>query len=685
MPFSGPRPKNRFFSIGLAVVTAIALTTEASEAGDGRRSRAFSIGELPSPSRHGYDEIVVEMAPLRPAPGVPQPAPKTAGPSGAEASRASAITTQESKETPVAADPSRSGAPPLALARSGLGSLPASLLFESPADRAARETAGETLAFLAAPQLQLVEAPAGEGTPESSVILLARPVAPEAAPARLAAAASPLDEKEKESEAAPPAQIAPAAPAQPQQQSPTQAAPSTSPASAAPSRQPAPAPKTAPAAASAASHPEAEAARAYASLLAQGVQGPAQIRLADRATLSLPAGRVFLEAEKARRLMGMEQSAWDAATQGLVLPLSKEPQWSAYIDLFDDGHVRDDDTAALDPKSLLAAHKATLAAQNIQRAREGLTLLEITGWFTAPHYDAAQRRFGSCVGATAQGSEDPRDRFVNCSSFILGRQGALKVAVVGDEEQAAVFKGEAAALAEAILYDKGNAYDDADPAKDKIASYGLAALAAGVVAKKATGAAAAAAATAKHAGIFSLLGLALMKLWTLLLVGLLLAAAALWLRSKRRGAPAAPPAPGDDSPQSTLRSRLAALWRKAAALRRKISASKISPIMHGPKVASQAKALAKVATIMRKKAPEEPASAPVDLSRVTGRSSLSTGGPGQTPLAKETGAAQAGDRSHSLAAFTGEDNLGLVEPGDKAAASLAISARAAFKEQRRQA
>ena len=213
-------------------------------------------------------------------------------------------------------------------------------------------------------------------------------------------------------------------------------------------------------------------------MLAQGVQGPAQIRLADRATLSLPAGRVFLEAEKARRLMGMEQSAWDAATQGLVLPLSKEPQWSAYIDLFDDGHVRDDDTAALDPKSLLAAHKATLAAQNIQRAREGLTLLEITGWFTAPHYDAAQRRFGSCVGATAQGSEDPRDRFVNCSSFILGRQGALKVAVVGDEEQAAVFKGEAAALAEAILYDKGNAYDDADPAKDRIASYGLAALAA---------------------------------------------------------------------------------------------------------------------------------------------------------------------------------------------------------------
>ena len=265
------------------------------------------------------------------------------------------------------------------------------------------------------------------------------------------------------------------------------------------------------------------------------------------------------------------------------------------------------------------------------------------------------------------------------------RLGRHHLQGVGDEEQAAVFKGEAAALAEAILYDKGNAYDDADPAKDRIASYGLAALAAGVVAKKATGAAAAAAATAKHAGIFSLLGLALMKLWTLLLVGLLLAAAALWLRSKRRGAPAAPPAPGDDSPQSTLRSRLAALWRKAAALRRKISTSKISPIMQGPKVASQAKALAKVATIMRKKAPEEPASAPVDLSRVTGRSSLSTGGPGQTPLAKETGAAQAGDRSHSLAAFTGEDNLGLVEPGDKAAASLAISARAAFKEQRRQA
>ena len=49
--------------------------------------------------------------------------------------------------------------------------------------------------------------------------------------------------------------------------------------------------------------PETPAEQAYAALLQEGVRGPTRLRIGDRATLSLPFGYVFLDAEKARDLL----------------------------------------------------------------------------------------------------------------------------------------------------------------------------------------------------------------------------------------------------------------------------------------------------------------------------------------------------------------------------------------------
>ena len=143
----------------------------------------------------------------------------------------------------------------------------------------------------------------------------------------------------------------------------------------------------------------------YAALLAQGVRGPVEVRLADRATMWLPANRVYLDGEQARKLLGAGKN-WDNATQGVVLPATSRPDWMAYVSLVDDGYISDQDAKAMDPEAVLGTYKAKVAAENPARARQGLSPLEVTGWMEAPRYDA-KHRLSSCLGATAARIEEP--------------------------------------------------------------------------------------------------------------------------------------------------------------------------------------------------------------------------------------------------------------------------------------
>ena len=181
--------------------------------------------------------------------------------------------------------------------------------------------------------------------------------------------------------AAPPAVVV-AAPSTPiVQQTPAPAAQAAKPADPAPAAAPAPAPV--------ADAPTNETL-AYAALLAQGVRGPVEVRLADRATMWLPANRVYLDGEQARKLLGAGKN-WDNATQGVVLPATSRPDWMAYVSLVDDGYISDQDAKTMDPEAVLGTYKAKVAAENPARARQGLSQLEVAGWMEAPRYDAKHR------------------------------------------------------------------------------------------------------------------------------------------------------------------------------------------------------------------------------------------------------------------------------------------------------
>ncbi len=524
-----------------------------------------------------------------------------------------------------------------------------------------------------------------------------------------------------------------------------------------------------------------EEGKAYASLLAQGVEGPAEVKIADRATMWLPAGRVYLESDKARKLLGVEPGSWDDATQGVVLPMASGPKWMAYVDLLNDGYIKDDEGKSLNADELLAVYKVGVASQNPGRIRLGLTPLEATGWLAAPSYDV-KHHLSSCIGATAQGSKNPEDRIVNCASFALGREGAIKVIVSGDEAAFAQFKGEASALADTIVYDKGKAYEDVDLSMDRTANYGVAGLLTGAVALKKLTGAAAAATGAKKVGLLALLIGKILKGWKLLVGGAALVALGARLISRNRKNPAQaeqiepkPEAPattpiwgrlanglrarfsrpaeqaqaarspaeqaaqeekavepaakkGRSSLFASLGQKLASLTaRKSAgaapitnagpgqsdrgaletAIHEALTAAEQSPGSALAKMAAMMRrqtqkpvaasnesaadsplsALNKLASLMRKQSKGQPAV--IDVSRVTGGRAqrVVLDEPKQPSSATELAVEEAPRNSPAPSAATeaprqSDDLIGLVEPGDEAAASAAISARQALREAR---
>jgi uncharacterized membrane-anchored protein len=484
---------------------------------------------------------------------------------------------------------------------------------------------------------------------------------------------------------------------------------------------------------------------AYAALLAQGVRGPVEVRLADRATMWLPANRVYLDGEQARKLLGAGKK-WDNATQGVVLPTTSRPDWMAYVSLVDDGYISDQDAKAMDPEAVLGTYKAKVAAENPARARQGLSPLDVTGWMEAPRYDA-KHRLSSCLGATVLGSKSADDRIVNCSSFALGDQGALKIVVAGQEANYQRFRGESGALIDTIVYDKGKGYDDADLATVKTAPYGLIALMTGDTNfKKVTVAQPAAPAPAQKLGLIALLVVYALKFGKMLLFGVAavfafvrwmarkrksddkkpakaeVAAEPIWRRAIQaararlgsRGEPAQPvaasagaaePELAEARPKTGVGAALAAARAKLPSLpfprkgSEPAAASNAAP--QGEE--SPATSLARLASMMRKKAPEVPVQ--VDLSRLERRPSFGAATaaavkrselevvrplPGAAPMAAPkpiaavpAPAPRAEPAPEPMPAPSPAPTLepfALIEPGDEAAASIAISARESLRE-----
>jgi uncharacterized membrane-anchored protein len=420
-----------------------------------------------------------------------------------------------------------------------------------------------------------------------------------------------------------------------------------------------------------------DAAR-VAAIIVGGVKGPAEVRLADRATYSLPAGRVFLPKDKARELVEAAGHQWDDSTVGVALGESTGSEWLAFVDLLDEGYIKDDDASHLDPTKLLDSYKTGVAAGNEARMRAGAKPLVVTGWVDAPRYDE-KHRLVSCVGASQEPAGDPKNRIVNCTSYALGRSGAFRVIVATSGEAYESLKDEASNIAGSIAYDVGKGYADVDLVKDPIAGYGLAALATGVFATKQP-TRAGADKVSPPAADGHLVDYALFLVAGLAAIGLV---ARRLMTKKASPTSAKSPVDADKSLASgskalALQSFLQSMKARFVRVRKQTDAKSETqtpapaPNVAAASVASEGEqapsALAKLAALMRKKAPE-PAHVQVKVDRLarrtraSGNVGLQGGAPEPMPAKSEAQQAEAvSELEHEL-----------IEPG--AADAEALRAR----------
>jgi len=252
--------------------------------------------------------------------------------------------------------------------------------------------------------------------------------------------------------------------------------------------------------------------------------GPADIRLLDRATLHLPADYAFVPKAETDRLMKAFGNTTDPERIGMVIQPRLGLASLILIDFHKTGYVRDDEAKNWNADDLLKSLREGTESANAEREKQGIPALDIAGWVEKPAYDSATHRLVWSMAARDRDGPVADDKTtINYNTYALGRDGFIELTLVTDRASIEATKPTAKAILAAVAYEPGKSYTDFDAGTDRVAAFGIAALVAGVAAKK--------------IGLLAGLGVMLLKFWkggALLLAG---GMAALRRLFKRRPGP----------------------------------------------------------------------------------------------------------------------------------------------------
>ncbi|HEY4291698.1 DUF2167 domain-containing protein [Luteibacter sp.] len=240
---------------------------------------------------------------------------------------------------------------------------------------------------------------------------------------------------------------------------------------------------------------------------------------AAHATLALQPGYSFLSANDAQKVL---TDLWgnppDKDVLGMIVPgetpsaLVDESTWAVVVTYSDDGHVKDDDASTIDYDDLLKDMKKGVEESSAERVKQGYPAIELVGWATPPHYDAAAHKlyWARDLKFTKDGHSG---RSLNYDIRVLGRHGYLQLSAVAPLTLLPKVEADMPKVLAMTEFDPGVRYTDFSPGTDKVAAYGIAALVAGGIAAK--------------AGLFAKLGLLLLGLKKFLIIGIVAIGAAI--------------------------------------------------------------------------------------------------------------------------------------------------------------
>lgn len=258
---------------------------------------------------------------------------------------------------------------------------------------------------------------------------------------------------------------------------------------------------TAPSARQQAVHQAATAAQAAL------VRGPASLPLSDQATLKLPEGFGFVPRKEAFALMRAMGNSPGQSFLGLITPLGGAAGWFVTVNYESSGYIKDDDARHWDAQKLLQSLKDGTEAANAERVKMGVPALEVTRWIEPPAYQSASHELVWSAEARHKDGADT-DPVVNYNTYLLGREGYLSLNLITSASAVESDKAAAHKLLAAVDFNSGKRYADFNSSTDKVAAYGLAALVAGVAAKKLGLLALLAATVVKFAKVFIVAGAA---------------------------------------------------------------------------------------------------------------------------------------------------------------------------------
>jgi uncharacterized membrane-anchored protein len=247
-------------------------------------------------------------------------------------------------------------------------------------------------------------------------------------------------------------------------------------------------------------------------------KGPAQIALADQARLDLAEGFVFVPRAPTQRILKAMGNTANSDVLGMIFPSGEnDSNWFMVAMYEPAGYIKDDDAKDWNADDLLNSLKEGTVTANAERRARGIPEMEVLGWVEKPAYDSSLHRLVWSVSSRDKVAPAGALQGVNYNTYALGRNGFISLNLVTDLNSVETRKPIAKRMLAALEFNDGKRYGDFNSSTDKVAEYGLAALVAGVAAKKLGLIALVAAFVAKFAKILILGALALLgavaKFW----------------------------------------------------------------------------------------------------------------------------------------------------------------------------
>ncbi len=250
------------------------------------------------------------------------------------------------------------------------------------------------------------------------------------------------------------------------------------------------------------------------------IHGPDTVPFRDQAQFALPAGYGFVPREQASELMRSIGNRTGDDFIGLIFPETDSQSWFVSVQFEDAGYVKDDDAKNWNADELLQSLKDGTEAGNNERERMGFPPLKVTRWVEEPKYESGTHRLVWSAEAMLKEADDP-DPTINYNTYALGRDGYISLNLVTTASTVDGDKLSAQELLSAVRFNDGKRYADFDASTDKVAAYGLAALVAGVAAKK--------------LGLLAIAGAFVLKFAKVILLAAAAIGGGLWSRLRKRG------------------------------------------------------------------------------------------------------------------------------------------------------